>query len=425
MPERRGAPALRWALAVLAGGLAAGLVGAAMAWLLIQVQVLAYGVRAETLLTDVQAAPPWRRVLAPALGGLLAGLGWWWLRRGGEPLGVEGALDAPGRMGLARPFADAALQLLVVGSGASIGREGAPRLAAGAVADQLAARLRLEPAHARAVIASGAGAGLAAVYNVPLAGVVFALELVLAWRPAAAVASALPMSAIATVVAWPVVSTRPTYAFPDVALDPAALAWTAAAIPLTAALGLAFGRLAAASAWRRPAPGPWLPAWTAGAGAAVGLASVWLPMLPGNGKDLMQLAFDGQLALAACAVLLVAKPLATALCLRSGATGGLLTPALATGAALGGVAASLLDAAGGGVSGAPLVLIAAAGVLAVTQRAPLFGAVMAWELTRAPLWTIPCLLAVAYGSTLLADAAERRLPGGRRPPVPSREADAQ
>ena len=50
---------------------------------------------------------------------------------------------------------------------------------------------------------------------------------------------------------------------------------------------------------------------------------------------------------------------------------------------------------------------------------------MAWELTRAPLWTIPCLLAVAYGSTLLADAAERRLPGGRRPPVPSREADAQ
>lgn len=383
-------------IAVVAlGGLAAGLVGAGLAWLLLEVQGLAYGLRADSLLADVVNSSPLRRVLAPTLAGLLVGLAWWWLRRPGDPQDVEDGIHKPGRMGLWRPLGDALLQILIVGAGASIGREGAPRQASAAAADRIAAEFHLDEHWSRAAIASAAGAGLAAVYNVPISGVVFAMELLLFWRPWRAVFLAVPMSVIGTVMAWPVVTNRPTYRFPAVVFDWTQIVWMLAAVPLTALLGAGFGWLARWTSGHRPRPGWKLPAAMALAGAVVGGLSVWLPMMPGNGKDLIQVAFDGQASLGIFVALMVLKPVATALCLGSGMKGGLLTPALSVGAALGTVAALTLP---GGSQVPVFALLAAAGVLAVTQRAPVFGAVMAWELTHAPVWMLPMLLVVSFGA---------------------------
>ncbi len=257
------------------GGVGAGLAGATLTWLLIQVQAVAYGVRADTLLIDVQLATPLRRVLAPAGAGLIAGLGWWWLRSTGGTVDVRQSLDRPGRMGLVRPLADAVLQIVVVGAGASLGREGAPRLVAGAIVDTLGARLRLSAVEARAMIAAGAGAGLAAVYNVPLSGAIFALEIVLIWCPWRAVVAALPMSVIATVVAWPVVSNRPTYVFPDLPFEPSMVAVAFFVIPATTLLALGFNRLARWATTHRPLPGWRLPLSIGLAGALVGVVSIW------------------------------------------------------------------------------------------------------------------------------------------------------
>ncbi|WIM72687.1 chloride channel protein [Corynebacterium suedekumii] len=108
----------------------------------------------------------------------------------------------------------------------------------------------------------------------------------------------------------------------------------------------------------------------------------------------------------------MAKPLLTAFSLGSGAVGGTLTPALAVGAALGGLVGVLVGVDPGLV--AVFALIGAAGVLAVMQRAPLFAAVIAWELTWAPWWTLPLLVAVAvaaYGT----DRWVRSTAAGRRP----------
>lgn len=393
---------LRWLGVVLAAGVGAGLVGAALAWSLLEIQGVAYGSHSESLLAEIRDAAPVRRVLAPTVGGLLAGLGWWWLRRSGPDRDVEDAITDPGRLGVRRPFIEAGLQILFVGAGASIGREGAPRLAAAAVGDTLAARLGLSSQLATGVVAAGAGAGLAAVYNVPLAGVVFAIEILLGWRRFRALAAAMPMSVIATVVAWPVVTNRPTYSFPDVPARPSALAWAVLAIPLCGALGALF-RDAARNAVRARTSATWrLPLSVAGAGAVVGTASVWLPMLPGNGKDLTQVAFEYGGSLLLFVVLMLVKPAVTVLCLRSGANGGLLTPALALGAALGAAAAYGLTPLHVGADVAVFALIGACGVLAVGQGAPVFAATMTWELTRAPLWTVPLLLAVAFGSQAMA-----------------------
>ena len=172
----------RFLVAAAVAGVAAGLIGIAMALLLELFESLFYGISHGGLLERLAAAPPWRRALAPALGGLVAGGLWWWLRATGGVADVESAVadrsgQAAPRMGLARPFLDAVTQVLTVGAGNSVGREGAPRLAAGAVAARLATRLGIARSEGAILIASAAGAGLAAMYNAPLGGAAYAVEL--------------------------------------------------------------------------------------------------------------------------------------------------------------------------------------------------------------------------------------------------------
>ena len=95
-------------IAVVLAGTAAGLIGIAMAYLLEGFEWLFYGIAEGTLPERVEAAPPWRRVLAPALGGAAAGALWWWERATGGVVGVEDAVadgsgTAAARMGLTRP----------------------------------------------------------------------------------------------------------------------------------------------------------------------------------------------------------------------------------------------------------------------------------------------------------------------------------
>lgn len=198
----------RFLVAAAAAGVAAGLIGIAMALLLELFESLFYGVAHGGLLERLATAPPWRRTLAPALGGLVAGGLWWWLRATGGVADVEAAVadrsgQAAPRMGLARPFLDAVTQVLTVGAGNSVGREGAPRLAAGAVAARLAARLGIGRSEGAILIASAAGAGLAAMYNAPLGGAAYAVELVMvAGMRRRGVLVAVPVCLIATLVSW-------------------------------------------------------------------------------------------------------------------------------------------------------------------------------------------------------------------------------
>src|SRR6185436_15661787 len=117
--------------------------------------------------------------------------------------------------------------------------------------------------------------------------------------------------------------------------------------------------------------------------------SIWWPELPGNGRSILTVSVNSGLTLGAAAVVLLLKPLLTALFLRAGAVGGLLTPALATGAAAGSLATVALNQLGGThIHVSAVSLMCAAGVLAVTQRAPAFAALFVWELARPPYWLL-------------------------------------
>ncbi len=409
----------RLTAAAVLTGLAAGCGGILLTLVLHLVQHVAFGYTEDSFLTGVAEASGIRRVLAMTVGGAVVGIGWWALRAGRDPLPtVEAAAgDRSVRLPVLAGTADAVLQVVAVGSGASLGREGAPRQVGAAVGAFFADRLRVDAGSRGTLVACGAGAGLAAVYDVPISGALFALEAVLVSFAARDALPALLCSAVAVGVAGPVLSGRPTYLVPPAVLSPSLAVWSLLVGPLAAVAGtsLRSGALFA----RRRAPSGWrLPLATTGIFAAVGAASVAFPQLLGNGKGPAQLAFDGSLGLGLAAALLVLKPLATIACLGSGARGGLLTPAFATGALLGALTWGGWHAIWPGPSVTTCALVGAAAVLAVTLRAPLCAIALTLELTHTGLdVALPLVLAVA-GAVLTARLLSPAHGGGQADRVP-------
>lgn len=424
MPGVRALTRPRFLLAAALAGVAAGLVGIAMALLLELFEALFYGVAHGGLLERLAAAPPWRRVLAPAVGGLVAGGVWWWLRATGGVADVETAVaDRSGRaatrMGLVRPFLDAVTQVLTVGSGNSVGREGAPRLAAGAVAAGLAARLGIGRPESAILIAAAAGAGLAAMYNAPLGGAAYAVELVMvAGMRRRGALVAVPVCVIATLVSWLHSHGRPAFEIASQGLSSGTVLGLVLLVPVAAALGVGARRLWSWMLACRVRAVRWLPVAIGVAGLITGLVSLWVPAVVGNGRDAMEVALgahvpeDSSGAPGAVLVMLLGivalKPVLTGLTLGAGATGGRLAPSLAVGSSAGAALAIALQAGGVETSISVLAMAGAGAVLATTQKAPVFGIVFTWELARAGAWTLTALIAVVLTVMLLTSPTWRQ-----------------
>ena len=390
-------------------GLLAGLAGLATTLLLRLVEHFAYHYTFGTLLVGVTGSSPVRRALGPMVGGALAGLGWWILRSRTDVPSLSAAIANRERIRLLPFGVDAALQVAVVGSGASLGREGAPRQLAAALADLGVGWLkRLSPHDRKVVLACAAGAGLGAVYAVPLGGALFAVRVVLkTWHPRA-LGAALITSSLAVSVGSLVTHDKPSLIWPSLQGSYLLTGYALALAPLTFAVGWGFNRIMAA-AHARALIRSWvlIPA-IAGAGLLTGACSHWWPDLPGNGKSILTVSLDSGLTWIAAAVVLVLKPLLTAVFLRAGAAGGMLTPALATGAAAGSLVVLSINSAAGTQLHVPAISLAgAAGVLAVTQRAPVWAAIFVWELAAPPVWLLLVFFGAALGSHGLRLLVER------------------
>jgi H+/Cl- antiporter ClcA len=278
------------------------------------------------------------------------------------------------------------LQVLLVGSGASLGREGAPRQFAAALGDLGTGWLkRLSSSDREILLACAAGAGLGAVYAVPLAGALFSVRIMLrTWHPRA-LGAALITSSLAVAMGSSITGDQPILGWP---IGESRYLLTANGLllaPLALVVGLAFNRIMAAA---RPAN--LLRTWVlipalASAGLVTGICSHWWPELPGNGRSILTVSLASGMTLSAAAAILVLKPLLTALFLRAGGAGGMLTPSLATGAAAGSVLVLTINWVAGTHLHVPAVSLAgAAGVLAVTQGSPIWASIFVWELARPP-----------------------------------------
>jgi CIC family chloride channel protein len=388
---------------VLVLGVVTGAGAAALVGLLHLVEHLAYGYRSGPFLDGVAAAASWRRVVALLVAaGVVAG-GVYVLGRlpvsGGievsEALWLRGA-----RMSIIPSVSRAVLSIVTVGLGVSLGREGAPQLVGAASASWLSDWGGLPTWQRRLLVASGAGAGFAAVYNVPLGGALFALEVLLGTLALPLVLPALATSVIATAVAWVFLGTGPTYRLPSYGVHPQQLAWAALAGPIIGVVAIWWVRIIAWAGTHRPR-GRWRYFAPLVVFLILGLVSLQYPQLLGNGKGVVQLAAVGGVSLGLLWVLLALKPLATAACLWTGSPGGLFTPTLTIGALLAGILGTGWLHLFPGAKIGSYAIIGGGAFLAAAMQGPLSGVVLVLELTRNfDSLMAPTLLAVVEATVI-------------------------
>ncbi|MEJ8280151.1 chloride channel protein [Pseudonocardia spirodelae] len=399
-----------WVLLVLTG-VAAGLSGIALMALLHAVSEWAYGPGAGTgLLAAVERADTWGRVWPLLLAGAVAGPGWYLLRRfvPGRTDVDDAVWTGDARLGLRRSAGTAVLSEVVVGLGASLGREAAPKLMGGVWAALLAVGAGLTVEQRRLLVACGAGAGLACVYDVPLGGALFVAEVLVGTVRLPVVLPALACTATATVTAWAGLPAGPVYpGLTAPATTPSLLVWALPAGLLIGVLATGWVRLIALVSHRGPRRTGWRLTAPLVAFGLLALAGTVFPQLYGNGADLAEQAFLGGGALLLFAALAVLKPLVTALCLGSGASGGLFTPTLCTGAVAGAALGGAWSLLWPGSPVGAFAMVGAAAMIGAGMQAPLAGLVLVLELTGTGFGiAVPLVVA-----TLVATAVARWLDG--------------
>ncbi|WP_449184580.1 chloride channel protein [Trinickia sp. YCB016] len=384
-------------------GVGAGLGGMLLALLLHWIQHIAYGfsvdhvISSESFLQGVSAAAPQRRLMALTVCGSVAGAGWWALYRFGRPLvSIKKAVKADDpRMPVVSTTVHALLQIVTVALGSPLGREVAPREIGSMWAGWVSHRAGLSAAESRIMVACGAGAGLAAVYNVPLGGAIFVLEVLLGTFGWPALVPAIVTSAVAAVVAWVGLGNEHQYRVAQLAVSSPLFVWSLLCGPVFGAAAWGFTKLMTRA--RANAPKDWrLPLLSLINFAVIGVLAMHFPQLPGNGKGPASLAFDSNLTIGLAAALLILKVAICASSLRAGAEGGLLTPGLANGALLAIVLGGLWNLVWPGTSQGAFAIVGAAGFLAASMQMPLTAIVLLMEFTRVSHdFLIPIGLAVA------------------------------
>jgi H+/Cl- antiporter ClcA len=395
----------RWPILVLVTlsvGFSSGLGGMGLGLLLRLIQHVTYDHGPHTMagrqsfLQEVTAASDLRRFLALCSCGAVAGIGWWLLHRFGTPLvSILQAVRKGGRMPFGATLTHAILQIVTVGLGSPLGREVAPRELGAALATKLSARANLTPECTRIMIACGAGAGLAAVYNVPLGGTLFTLEVLLGTFSLPSSVAALATCLIATLVAWLGLGHGLQYSVPPLPISRSIIVWSLLVGPVIGAAAYLFVRVTEAA--RACAPRDWrLAVSCVLVFPIIGLLAIPFPQLLGNGKGLAQAGFDNEVGLVLAATLLLLRLVVLVASLRAGAEGGLLTPGLSVGALLGIILGSFWNHVWPTQSLAGFAIVGGAAFLASSMKMPLTAIVLTVEFTGiGQEFLIPLSLAVA------------------------------
>ena len=386
----------RLLLATLSLGIGTGLVGIACHYLLEGVQRLAFGQNRSDLLQQFQEAGALRRFLVLCVTGVLAAGFWYVLQSRHKILSIRKQIDLAGDREPA-PLAHllhASMQVAIVGAGASVGKEGAPREVGALLAGHLGKAFSLAIKERRVLIACGAGAGLAAVYQVPFASSLFVFEtlgLAYHWKNVLLVLSS---TYVATWVAQPIVGHGAIYHMSLVHWSASSFFQAILVALLVTPLALAFRFLANRASRKRRKDGTIL--WALPLAFVVLAAIVaFYPIFMGNGQVLAQALLSNQ-PFSSLALTLAVKGFLVYLLLRNGAYGGTLTPSFALGIGSGYLATLLLTVVGIHLDPALGMLLGATVFLGATLQAPLTGIALSLGFTGQS-WTLILPLALSAG----------------------------
>ncbi|HEV2851876.1 MAG TPA: chloride channel protein [Thermoanaerobaculia bacterium] len=407
-------------------GVISGLLGLATEFLIGLVQRVLWGASGD-LIALVPKVPRWVVVAAPAAGGALLGLILWLSRRrmkgegNGEGMAmlIESVALSGGKIAPRPVLINALAAIVTVGSGGSLGREG-PMIRLGAmVSSWMGQKLELPPHRLKILLGCGAAAGLAATYNIPIGGTLFAMEVILGNFALEIFGPIVTSSVIATLIARSLTGNQPLYAAPEYALSSGwemllyvGLGIVGAFASVAFMVGVSWGGTAFRKLSRmKILPRPFQPVVGM---ALLGVLGLYAPYALGRGYGLINLALAGQLKLPARLALpqeftillllgiAVVKLAATAITRGSGGAGGLFTPSLAFGALVGGAYGYWMHSLWPHAA-SPYGAYAAVGMAAVmagTSHAPISAILILFEFTGNYDLILPVMLASIVSSLL-------------------------
>jgi CIC family chloride channel protein len=350
----------------------------------------------------------WFVVAAPVVGGLIYGP----LvsrfapeaRGHGVPEVMYAVNRLGGRMRPQVPIVKSLASALCIGSGGSVGREGPIVQIGSALGSVLGQVVKVSESQLRLLVACGAAGGIAATFNAPIAGVFFALELILRNFETRSFGLVVLSSVIADAVGRAAFGSHPFLALPGFSFSsPLELVLYAGLGVLASGVGIGFtrvlyggedvaDRLWSGPEWLRPAVG----------GVLLGLFLLLVPQMYGVGYPVLEHAVAGHYLILALLGLLAAKILATSLTMWIGGSGGVFAPSLFMGAMLGSAYGAIAHdalphlAANAGAYG----LVGMGAVFASAARAPITAVLIIFELTGDYRVILPLMIAVVIATTV-------------------------
>ena len=353
------------------------------------------------------------RVAIPAIGGLLVGPLIYFFAREARGHGIPEVMKAVAiRGGVIRPRIVAVKALasaLSIGTGGSVGREGPIVQIGSAFGSSLGQWLGLNTAAVRTLVGCGAAAGISATFNAPIAGAIFAAEIIVGDFAVVQFTPIVISSVVASVVTRYAIGNHPAFIVPDYEIvSPFELLPYMLAGVVAGLVAVTFIRtLNFSEELFEKVP---MPEWSRAAlgGALVVCIAIWLPNVYGVGYTTISAALAGSLPWALMATLVIAKIMATSITIGSGGSGGVFAPSLFLGAMAGGVVGHGVENyfPGATASSGAYALVTMGAVVAAATHAPVSAIIIIFELTQT-IDIVPALMTACVVSTLVSQLSYR------------------
>lgn len=384
----------------------AGVIAGVVAYVLTQaihfIQALSFGYQSGSFSTMIATVAPERRFLSLLLAGAIAGLGWQLLAKKAKPIQpIQQTLSQQKDFSPWSQFCHGWLQLITVSMGAPVGREGASREVAVALTAACNKAINTPAAEQGLLLACASGAALGAVYQAPLATIVFIIEAIVKKCSVKHIYAAA-ITAFTAVQSVLVLSGHQDiqYLIPPQAWQLTTVLWAVFASPILAFLAFCYQQLLQNAPKAKP-KSRWFIPHILGAFGFSACLSLYFPEILGNGKAGLLLLLHHDVSLSYTAFLLLSKAAAVYAVFASGAKGGKIAPSMMLGGASGLLLASLSNQLGYLSVPLPLAIVIGATLfLGIINQIPLTAPFFLIEITGQPLISLVPLAIVVLTSYL-------------------------